>query len=408
MKNKIKLRRSNTYVGKTVDKGEPFLDYSNRKLYIGTDDNQPLDGSGLSAPLVLQEQQVLDDVTVETLTVQNTSPDISTIDVRDKADNTSLIIEGDDEDGTGNATLEIKGTIKTKSNEVNISKDGVVINNDKTLIVNGVSNTTTTISGSVITTPVLNTSTITTSNNSGEISIANGKTFKISKNSGTTFTNKGETKLEKKLTVSSGGASIVGDATISNSLSAGNTSIGGTLTTTGNTSVGGTLTSSKKLTVSANGADITGATSINGNTTISGSLSTGNTSVGGTLTVGGNVDVTGGSVTSSGGFFSNGLTTPLYSTTMPSDFNSATTGPRIYFQNYNGLPSHGPSVPTGVNYEMLLEVFHAGSPSTSENVLQRLTLTSTPPNTGMHKMFNRVGIRLAGNVWSFSDWLEIL
>ena len=213
-----------------------------------------------------------------------------------------------------------------------------------------------------------------------------------------------------------GNETINGNATIS-----GTTSLGNTLTIStgganiiGNTSVNGSLTSSNALTVGSNGADITGDSIVKGDLTVreqlsvAGGFTFGNSggTIDGKATINGgveakdNVTITNsnstnrnnvviknssntnvltidnsGKVSANGGFFSNGLIAPLFSTTLPSDFNaqSVLENTRTYCEYKDSRPTNAPSTSPTAPRVATLEVFHTGSSNTDQYALQRYT-----------------------------------
>jgi len=177
------------------------------------------------------------------------------------------------------------------------------------------------------------------------------------------------------------GASVAGTASFSGTVNANNgLNVKGTFNVkNGNTNKfqvtnQGATTQKGKLTVEAGGADITGDVAIDGAVTST------------------------GSVTASGGFFSNGLIAPLFSTTIPSDFNDALSGPRTYGGYVTAPPANAPVGVT--DCFILLEVFKNDS-----YILQRCTEIGGA-YMGTLKVSHRVGHRV-GTVWSFSAWVDV-
>lgn len=415
MNPKIKLRRSNSISGKKVDKGEPFFNYDTGKLYIGTADNQ--DVSSAAEIAGGGSGTIPDNITCNTIVTSRENNSGSTIELKNDSNVVTVSISGDD--GNSKGAITIGGTLSADSVSANsivtparvaadsiytnhvysnptsgtiAVHDDIIVDSDEALKTNKIMPTT---NGQQIDLApvIINKADATTDGltvqygdygtthiKAGSIStgttgsISTGTISASSLSTSSTITSSGKINANGGIDVPSGKTLTVNGTTTLN----GTTNFNGTLSV--NSLTASSVTASNGLSVGSNGAIINGATSINGNTTVT------------------------GQVNATGGFFSNGLIAPLFSTTVPTDFNEAKTGPRFYFDYKATAPANAPasaSFPKNV----MLEVFSNGY-----NVIQRCTLMSAPTQSATQLpayVYVRTCVNFPSVGWIFSDWAQI-
>lgn len=167
------------------------------------------------------------------------------------------------------------------------------------------------------------------------------------------------------------------------------------------------VTSGKGLTM-AGSLSNSGTTTFNGATTVNNSLSATNgaTITGNGLTVGNVTPKTAGNVHISGSYFANNMIVPVYSTTLPSDFSSASvlSNTRTYSGVVTQIPTGAPSTGILSDTFAILEVFNNGL-----YAIQRYTVMGIPASSGadvVSKTYQRIGHSVS-SLWFLSAWKEV-
>lgn len=416
MNPKIKLRRSTNAVGKKIDAGEPMFDLQSGKLYISKADNKTIgtdaevveigSGGGSEIPDNIECVSV-------TTTPSGSGSKSGKIVLNNAGEVSTITLDGN----TGNISAK---NISASGGDITVSMSGT---SGGHLNAGWVSAEFQASSQALYSNNLYSNPTGGTIQVRDDITIDSDETLRADKIYSTTANN--QIKLGKAIVeladITTAGLEVkygsYGDTKIkAGSIETGSISTSGSIASGGQISANGgvSIPSGKSLTNNgsstfngsssfngtanfANTTTFTGTTNLNGTTNFNGELSVDSLTTTGDVTVG-------GTVYASGNFSSNGLIASMFSTTIPTDFNDAKTGPRFYFGYKSTAPTNAPnsaSFPKNV----LLEVFSNGG-----NVIQKCTLMSAPTLTAKQLpayVYVRTGVNFPSAGWIFSDWAQI-